>query len=129
MATNILVVDDSAVDRRLAGGLLEKMADVKVSYVGDGREALDSIERQPPDLVLTDLLMPEIDGLELVKQIRSRYIHLPVILMTAFGSEDIAIQALQHGAASYVPKKRLAQDLVGTVQQVLTASQASRNQQ
>jgi CheY-like chemotaxis protein/anti-sigma regulatory factor (Ser/Thr protein kinase) len=128
MAT-VLVVDDSAVDRRLAGSLLEKITNVKAVYAEDGRQALDVLARQAPDLVLTDLLMPEMDGLELTKEIRSQYPLVPVILMTAFGSEDIAIQALQRGAASYVPKKKLAQELAETVTSVLNVSQAGRNQQ
>jgi CheY-like chemotaxis protein len=128
MAT-VLVVDDSAVDRRLAGSLLEKITNVKAVYAEDGKQALDVIGRQAPDLVLTDLLMPEMDGLELTKEIRSQYPLVPVILMTAFGSEDIAIQALQRGAASYVPKKKLAQELAETVTSVLSVSKAGRNQQ
>src|SRR5437588_12340598 len=128
MAT-VLVVDDSAVDRRLAGSLLEKIANVKAVYAEDGRQALDVLGRQALDLVLTDLLMPEMDGLELTKEIRSQYPLVPVILMTAFGSEDIAIQALQRGAASYVPKKKLAQALAETATSVLSVSQAGRNQQ
>ena len=55
------------------------------------------------------------DGLQLVQAIRSKYPGMPVILMTAHGSEDIAIQALQKGAASYVPKKSLARDLAETL--------------
>src|SRR5262249_57505019 len=85
--------------------------------------------RHSPDLVLTDMLMPEMDGLELVSAIRSTYPLVPVILMTAHGSEDIAIQALQKGAASYVPKKSLARDLAETVEQVMSAAQTTLNQQ
>ena len=78
-------------------------------YVHDGREALAAIQRDPPDLVLTDLQMPEMNGLELVVAIRTTYPAIPVILMTAHGSEEIAMEALQKGAASFVPKKNLAQ--------------------
>jgi CheY-like chemotaxis protein len=63
--------------------------------------------------------MPELDGLELVEAVRLRYPHIPVILMTAHGSEEIAVRALQKGAASYVPKRSLAQDLSPTVATVL----------
>ena len=110
MAT-ILVVDDSPVDRHLAGKLLEKHAGLTVAYATDGRDALTVMERSAPDLVLTDLQMPEMNGLELVEEIRIHYPTVPVILMTAHGSEEIAIQALRVGAASYVPKRNLAKDL------------------
>ncbi len=78
--------------------------------------------------MLTDLDMPEMNGLDLVVAVRSKYPQIPVILMTAFGSEEIAVQALQSGAASYVPKKNLAQDLVNTLQDVLELARASREE-
>jgi CheY-like chemotaxis protein/anti-sigma regulatory factor (Ser/Thr protein kinase) len=125
----VLVVDDSPVDRHLAGGIVQKLEGWRAAFAGNGREALAVLERQPPDIVLTDLLMPEMDGLELVQAVRARHPLVPVILMTAHGSEDVAIQALQAGAASYVPKKSLARDLPETLEQVLAASQTNRNQQ
>src|SRR6185437_10642447 len=66
------------------------------------------------------------DGLELTRQLRARFAPVPVLLMTAHGSEDIAVQALQLGAASYVPKRTLAHDLVSTVQAVLELHRARR---
>jgi CheY-like chemotaxis protein/anti-sigma regulatory factor (Ser/Thr protein kinase) len=122
----VLVVDDSAMDRRLAGGLLEKNSALEINYAVDGAEALRLIESQPPDLVLTDLQMPELDGLELVGAVRARFPLVPVILMTAHGSEEIAVRALQRGAASYVPKSRLALELLDTVDSVLHMARADR---
>ncbi len=128
MAT-VLVVDDNPVDRHLAGSLLAKRPDLRVIFAANGREALTVLQENPPNLVLTDLHMPEMDGLELVVEIRKNFPLVPVILMTAFGSEEIAIQALQKGAASYVPKKNLAQDLADTVEGVLALAVANINQQ
>lgn len=125
----VLVVDDSPVDRHLAGAIVNKVPGWQAVFAGNGREALDAVARQVPDVVLTDLLMPEMDGLELVQAIRSRYPNVPVILMTAHGSEDVAIQALQKGAASYVPKKSLARNLEDTLEQVFSISQSARGQQ
>lgn len=136
MAT-ILVVDDSPIDRHLAGNLLEKRAGMtaldkrtgmRAVYANNGVEALDVIGKTPPDLVLTDLLMPDMNGLELTEEIKRRYPLIPVILMTAHGSEDIAIQALQKGAASYVPKRNLAQELIETVESVLDVSRSDLSQ-
>lgn len=118
----VLVVDDSAMDRHLAGSIIQKMGGWQAIFSCNGAEAMSALEKQIPDVVLTDMLMPEMDGLQLVQAIRSKYPLLPVILMTAHGSEDIAIQALQKGAASYVPKKILARDLAETLEQVLTSS-------
>jgi CheY-like chemotaxis protein len=122
----VLVVDDSPIDQRLAGGLLEKHFDCAVAYAADGKEALRHMAERLPDLVLTDLQMPEMNGLELVAAVKSDYPFVPVILMTAQGSEDIAAQALRRGAASYVPKRRLADDLPPTVQRVLLGSLEDR---
>lgn len=115
----ILVVDDSATDRRVAGGLLERQGGWSVSYAGDGREALERLEAETPDLILTDLQMPEINGLELVEAVQRQFPLVPVILMTAQGSERIAVEALESGAASYVPKDELSEDLVSVVDRVL----------
>lgn len=115
----ILVVDDTAVDRRLAGGLLEKAPEMNVCYAENGQEALLKIGDFLPDLVVTDLQMPELDGLQLVHSIAERYPSVPVVLMTAHGSENIAAQALASGAASYVPKTDLADSLVDTVRHIL----------
>lgn len=125
----VLIVDDSAVDRRLAGGLLEKETQVEVDYACDGAEALTRIEASPPDLVLTDLQMPNLNGLDLVGAVRSRWPLVPVVLMTAHGSEEIAVQALQRGAASYVPKSQLAQSLSEIVEGVLATARADRGQE
>jgi CheY-like chemotaxis protein/anti-sigma regulatory factor (Ser/Thr protein kinase) len=124
----VLVVDDSTMDRHLAGSIVQKLPGWKALFAGHGVEALAVLDKQAPDIVLTDLIMPEMDGLELVKTIRQRHPLIPVILMTAHGSEDIAIKALQAGAASYCPKKTLAQDLAETLEQVLAASQTNRSQ-
>lgn len=125
--TTVLVVDDSAVDRSLVGGLLEKAGNLKVEYAGNGLEALAVIERLPPDVVITDLMMPEMDGLELVAKVRAKFPLVPTILMTSKGSEEIAVQALQAGAASYVPKRKLALQLVDTTHKVLSVSGRQRS--
>lgn len=124
--TSVLVVDDSAVDRRLVGGLLEKDGDLKVRYAVDGADALAAMKLGPVDLVVTDLVMPGMDGLELVAAVRSMTPHVPVILMTSKGSEEIAVRALQEGAASYVPKRLLAQELLDTVHRVAALSGRQR---
>lgn len=120
----VLVVDDTAVDRRLAGGLLEKGPGLEVAYAENGEEALSMIEQDSPLLVVTDLQMPGVDGLELVTAINDRHPEIPVVLMTAHGSEAIAAQALARGAASYVPKAELSSSLLETVLHILTMSES-----
>jgi CheY-like chemotaxis protein len=128
MAT-VLVVDDSPIDRARAGGLLKKGKNLIPMFASNGREALALIEQQLPDIVVTDLQMPEMDGLELVEVIRRRFATVPVVLMTAHGSEEIAVAALRKGAASYVAKRNLASELCETVLSVVEIARADRSQQ
>lgn len=123
----ILVVDDSPMDRLRVGSFLEKShADYRVSFAADGREALQQVEKIQPDLVVTDLQMPEMDGFELVRRMKEDYPLTPVILITAKGSEEAASRALREGAVSYVPKSALAESLAGTVERTLAAAYRDR---
>lgn len=124
----VLVVDDSAVDRKLAGGLLARTGEWNVVDAVDGPSALAMIERERPDLVITDLIMPGMSGLELVAAVVEQFPQVPIILMTAKGTEETALQALKSGAASYVPKSALSQLLLSTVRDVL-ALRASQTYQ
>lgn len=126
--TRILIVDDSAIDRKLAGSQIEKHTDWTIEYATNGLEGLEAIRRDQPDLVLTDMQMPEMDGLELCQAVRREFPGVSVILMTARGSEEIAMEALQAGAASYVPKRSLRLQLVETARRVLSARQDDRVQ-
>ncbi|MCP4204802.1 MAG: response regulator [bacterium] len=121
----ILVVEDSPDQALLIAALLEK-SEHSATVVESGAAALDQIEAARPDLVVTDLMMPGMDGLELVEAVRTRYADLPVLLVTAFGSGEIAVEALKKGAASYVPKQRLVDDLPGTVENVLALARETR---
>jgi CheY-like chemotaxis protein len=115
----VLVVDDAAVDRKLVAGLLSKGPGLQVALAASGEEALAAIQASPPALIVTDLVMPGMSGLDLVAQVVEQHPEVPVILMTGKGSEEIAVKALQAGAASYVPKGMLHQHLLNTVQDVL----------
>lgn len=124
--SQILVVDDSAVERRVLGGLLGTNPDWIVDFAGDGAEALERCRLREPDLVLTDFNMPNMDGLQLLMKLKQNHSRVPVIIATAEGSEELAVTALQQGAASYVPKTLMARDLRRVVDTVLSASQDRR---
>ena len=128
-ASPVLVVDDSRVSQRLAGRLIQNGTGQAVVYADNGHQALALIDQIRPSVVLTDLQMPEMDGFELVEAIRASYPRIPVILMTAYGSEAAAMRALQAGAANYVPKKNLVTELVGTVQKLLAIVAGDRKKQ
>ena len=126
--TTVLIVDDSPIDRRLVAGILERNSDWTIRSAIDGLEAMASVVEHMPDLVVTDMQMPQMNGLELVTSLRQQFPQIPVVLMTAQGSEELAVQALRAGAASYVPKRTLALDLQPTVRRVLTAATDIRSQ-
>ena len=68
----ILVIDDNPVDRHLIGGLLGQQADMEIQFANDGAKALAMLPESTPDLIVTDLQMPVVDGLELVKAVQAR---------------------------------------------------------
>lgn len=125
--TKILVAEDSATQAVQIRGLLEE-ANYEVEHVGNGKEALQRLRSGPGvDLVLTDMVMPVMDGLQLVRAIRVHHSEIPVILMTSQGTDAIAIEALEDGAAGYVPKSQLALRLADEVSQVLHVSHINRS--
>lgn len=126
--TLVLIVDDSPVDRILAAGLLEKHLGFQTALAEQGQQGLDKVHELKPDLILTDMQMPVMNGLQMVAKIRAEGIQTPVILMTAKGSEELAVEALRAGASSYVAKHSLCKRLVETIQMVLAASKEDREQ-
>ncbi|MEQ8787184.1 MAG: response regulator [Pirellulaceae bacterium] len=122
----VLLVDDSAVERRLVEGLLHRSGDWQVVSAASAEEALERLAESPVDVVLTDLRMPGMDGLELLQRIRQQMAALPVVLMTAEGSEKLAVEALRLGAASYVPKPQLSTLLIEVLEDVLGLVRADR---
>lgn len=126
--SRLLVVEDSPTQAAQIRLLLEG-AGYQVEVAEDGVAAMEAIKRQQPELVVTDMEMPRMNGLELVENIRQSFAAIPVILVTAFGSEDVAALALSKGAASYVPKRYVFDDLLPTVGNILSLSGAERDQQ
>ncbi len=124
----ILVVDDSAEAREVASTCLIDHGMTPV-FAENGREALRIVEEHPPDAVLTDLHMPEMDGLEFVQHMRRDHSHIPVVLMTSRGSEQDAVRALRAGALSYVPKKELRGSLCDAMRTVMVAVEAKRHRE
>ncbi|MDX1947885.1 MAG: response regulator [Pirellulaceae bacterium] len=122
----ILVVDDSAVDRRFVGGLLARTGVHQVEFAEDGAQALAYMRQTVPDMIVTDLQMPNRNGLELVAAVRMHHPEVPIILMTGHGSEALAVEALQRGAAGYVPKPQLGDRLLDAVDDALSLSRADR---
>jgi two-component system, NtrC family, response regulator AtoC len=97
----ILVVDDEEKMRRLLEMSLRNMGH-EVVMAADGREALANCEEAPFDLILTDLKMPHMDGMQVLKALRDRGDDVPVIVLTAFGTIETAVAAMKLGASDYI---------------------------
>jgi CheY-like chemotaxis protein len=114
----ILLVEDSPTQSLQMRMLLESGSHV-VRCAGDGCEALEQLATGFCELVVTDLEMPMMNGLELVNKMRIDYPHIPAVLVTGRGSERLAAEALRRGAAGYVPKSMVDELLLPTVDDVL----------
>lgn len=123
---HLLIVDDSPTQLTQMRILLQRDG-YDVQSARNGEQAMAMIAESPPMLVVTDLQMPGMSGLELVETMRGVHPTIPVVLTTSDGSEEVAADALRRGAASYVPKRHLESTLASVVRQVLLVSEASRS--
>ena len=121
----ILVVDDNAVNRKMVSAVLEKNQ-FEVSLAKEGQEAIQALERDGADLVLMDIQMPVLDGLEATRLIRSRseWSKLPVVAMTAHAMNGDPEVCEAAGMDGYITKPVHAVHLLETVRRILAESQA-----
>jgi len=117
MGASILVVDDSRIDRRLIEEKLRREG-YEVAAAADGAEALARLDLHPVDVVVSDLLMPGLSGIELLSRIRDREQPPPVILLTGSAAGADVTAAFRAGAADYVVKERLTTDLLPSVERI-----------
>ncbi|MDH4192933.1 MAG: response regulator transcription factor [Nitrospirota bacterium] len=115
--TRILAIDDERQIRRALQVNLEAKG-YEVITAETGEEALQIIRHRPPDLVLVDLLLPGMDGIELTRQLREIY-QIPIIILSAIGEEAKKIEALEMGADDYVIKPFSMEELVARIRSVL----------
>lgn len=118
----ILVVDDEASIREMLQKGLSQMGKFNVETAQNGAEAIEKIGREIFDLVLTDLKMPEMGGLELLENIKGTRPEVMVILMTAYGSIETAVEAMKMGADDYITKPINFEDLLLHISKVQTGS-------
>jgi two-component system response regulator ResD len=122
MGTTVLVVDDEPIVREVVVSYLQHEG-YETLEAGDGQAARRLVEEDPPDLVVLDLMLPGIDGLELCRWIRARS-DLPVIMLTARGEEADRIVGLELGADDYIAKPFSPRELAARVRTVLRRSSA-----
>ncbi|MBO3738662.1 response regulator transcription factor [Actinoplanes flavus] len=123
MGHRVLVVDDDPTVSDVVRRYLEQ-AGCEVTLAADGADGLAAVAARQPDLVVLDLMMPGVDGLEVCRRIRHRLPHLPVIMLTALGDEADRVLGLEVGADDYVTKPFSPRELVLRIQSVLRRAAA-----
>lgn len=125
MPERILIADDDRAFRLATRTLLEDSG-YTVAQAASGEEALTLLAGDPPDLLLSDMVMGEMSGLALLQQVRERRPGLPVIMVTGFGSIPTAVEAIRRGAADYLTKPVNNDELLLKVERVLEAGRKDR---
>jgi DNA-binding NtrC family response regulator len=118
MSARILITDDDAVSCRLLAKVLGGEG-YQVEWVQSGEEALTRVRDTAPDLLVVDVQMPGMSGLDVTREVRTAYPALPVVVMTAFGSMETAIEAIREGAFDYISKPMNLEELKHTVSRAL----------
>ncbi len=115
----LLLVDDHAILREGLRALLSYYPDVEVvGEAGDGAEAIESVERLAPDVILMDIAMPGMNGLEATRRIREKHPEAHILVLTQYDDQRYVIPFLKAGVSGYVVKRALGSDLIDAVRAV-----------
>lgn len=115
----VLLIDDHALFREGLSGLLARRGIEVVGAVGDGHEGLRLAQQTRPDIVLLDMRMPKIDGLEVLRALRAANVAAPVVMVTTSQNEQDLVAALRGGAQAYLLKEIEPDELVAALRQVM----------
>lgn len=123
----VLVVDDVPLNCQLIGDILEN-EDYQVIFASSGPEAIDKVEEAKPDLILLDLMMPDIDGIEVAKQLKSKQENqdIPIIFLTVYVRENYLLSAFKAGAVDYVYNPVKRRELMARVRRHLKLKKTGR---
>lgn len=116
----VLLVDDHALVRAGLRLLLEGMPGLDVSEAGDGNEALEMAHLQQPDIVLTDIAMKGMNGIELAERIKREFPRIKVIILSMYANEEYVLQALRAGVSGYLLKESAPTELEFALSAVLS---------
>ena len=124
MTKRVLLVEDSATMRSLLASTLEEIAGLRVFAVGTGFEALKALPQQPIDLIITDINMPDINGLEVVNFVKNHpdYRAIPLIIVSTEQSKNDIQKGLSLGASAYITKPFIPDEFKKTVKGILKSS-------
>jgi NarL family two-component system response regulator LiaR len=115
----VMVVDDHPVVRRGMKSLLEEEEDIElVGEAVNGRDALEKVELLKPDVILMDLVMPEMSGIEAIEKINASHPDIRILVMTSFAADDKVFPSIKAGALGYMLKDSDPEDLIRMIRQV-----------
>jgi two-component system response regulator NreC len=115
----VLLADDHAIVRKGLSALLDGEPGFEaIAEVADGREALAKVEELQPDVVLMDISMPGLNGLEATRQIRQQFPEIKILILSMYATEEYIFQALQAGASGYVVKNSAVTDLIAAIRAI-----------
>jgi two-component system, NarL family, response regulator DegU len=119
VSIRVLIADDHSLVRQGLRRYLDMAEDIDVvGEASNGEEAIAMVEKEQPDIVLLDIRMPGVDGLEAARMIRERYPNVGAIMLTAYDDRQFVVEAVRAGARGYVLKARDAEHLIQTVRLV-----------
>jgi DNA-binding NtrC family response regulator len=121
----ILLVDDDPEFRRAMKKLFEKSG-YDVTAAGDGEEALEALGKSRFDLIISDLRMPRLDGIELMEEIKRKKVNVPVIFITGYGEVESYMDAMNLGAFEYINKPVKGQEILSVARKALETCGGSR---
>ena len=125
----VLVIDDSEEIRTILREMILGPNGYQVATAQDGQEGIEYALREHPDLILTDVNMPRMTGIEVLQKLREAQYEWPVILMTFHGSEDIAVQAFRLGVRDYIRKPFEVEEVLTIVERALVESRLRREKE
>jgi len=115
----VLITDDHLVVRKGLAALLATKEDIEViGEAANGKEAIEQVKELSPDVILMDLVMPEMDGVQAIKQIVAEFPDTKILVMTSFATDDMVFPAIKSGALGYLLKDSTPEELVGAIHQV-----------
>jgi two-component system, chemotaxis family, chemotaxis protein CheY len=126
LPARLMIVDDTLFMRRMLRDLLVPQGYEVVAEARNGREAVEKYQQTLPDLVIMDITMPEMDGIEAVREILKTHPKARIVMCSALGQNEPVMEALQNGAQDFVLKPFLPEKVLEVVQKVLPFQDATQ---
>lgn len=115
----VLIVDDSSFSRTLLSNIVKKVGHQVVGSVGSGMEALDFLANNSVDIVVTDIVMPEMTGIELTSKISKKYSDIHTIVVSSLSQEHVILEAIGAGAMDFIPKPVSEEQMKDSIDKII----------